>query len=169
VDSKCGRRFYADTNATTRIYQPTHYTLVQIDDAWDVTAVKTDEADDGTYSTTWSASDYQELPHNSIGQNGRTGWPTTAIEATDTRWFPTRNARPSVQVTAKWGWTAVPDEVVQATLYYAQRLMYLVDTPGGSTISSEFGSLPIRRLSDIESLLQPYMTGRAGDGRFLVA
>lgn len=169
VDSKCGRRFYADANATAREFRPTNETLCMIDDALEITAVAVDDGDDGNYSTAWTTNDYQTLPLNSVGQNGYEAWPATAIEAIESLWFPTWHARPSVRVTAKWGWATVPPEVEQATMYYAQRLMYLVDTPGGATISSEFGALPIRTVRDIEQLLTPYMTHKAGDGRFLVA
>jgi hypothetical protein len=167
VDSKCGRRFYADSAATTRVFQPlTAYTVI-IDDAWTVTAVETDDADDGTYSTDWTASDYQTLPPNGVGSNGQSGWPTTALRAVESLTFPTWHRRPSVRVTAKWGWTAVPADVEQACLYYVNRLFYLRGTPGGFAESAEFAQ-PIRSIRDIESLLAPFMTTQAGDGRFLV-
>jgi hypothetical protein len=169
VDGKCGRRFYADAIATARVFHPDDCYTVRIDDALAITAVAVDDGDDGNYSTTWAAADYQTLPLNGIGANGRAGWPTTCLEAVESRTFPTGQRRAAVRVTAQWGWTAVPDEVEQATLFYAQRLMYLVDTPGGVTQSVEFGGLPIRRLSDIEALLAPFMTGRSSDGRFLAA
>jgi hypothetical protein len=167
VDTKAGRRFYADSTATARVFRPTTCAMVPIDDAHTITIVETDDGDDGTYATTWTTADYQTLPLNGVGSNGLTGWPTTKLQAVESLDFPMYHARASVRVTAKWGWTAVPADVKQACLYYVHRLFFLRSTPGGFAESTEFAQ-PIRSLRDIESMLSPYMTTQAGDGRFLV-
>lgn len=169
IDSHCGRRFYADANATTRTFHPTSHNYVRIDDALEITGVAVDDADDGSYSTAWAAGDYQKLPVNNIGPNGLANWPTTGIQSIEQRWFPTHHARPAVRVTAKWGWAAVPADVEEACLYYAQRLFYLIDAPSGSIQSIEFGATSIRPLRDIEAMLLPYVTSTAADAKFRVA
>jgi hypothetical protein len=167
VDSKSGRRFYADSVATARFFHPTTTRLVKLDDCATITSVATDEADTGLYATAWTAADYVTLPLNGVGSNGASGWPISALSAVATVTFP-GFIRPTVKVTATWGWAAVPDDIKTACLYYTHRLFYLRDTPGGTTMSVDFGAQPIRQVRDIESLIAPYATMNAADGRFLV-
>lgn len=171
VDSRCGRVFSTDSTATARYFTPTNPYLVPIDDAHEITAVAVDDADDGTYSTSWSSTDWQARPVNQRGPQGQTGWPYTSIVAVEARRFDLGSLRPSVKVTAKWGWSAgVPDDVKQATLMIAARLYELRNTPLGlSGGSVEFGPVAVRDLRDIDGLLSPYKTILSSDGRFLVA
>ena len=51
-----------------------------------------------------------------------------------------RNRRRAVRVTAKWGWPAVPADVIEATYLFAHRLSYEVGVPGGiERAGPEFG------------------------------
>lgn len=65
----------------------------------------------------------------------------------------------AVTVTALWGWTSVPDAVVQATLMQASRLLARRDSPYGVAGSPEAGS-EIRLLArvdpDVAVLLRHY-------------
>lgn len=71
-----------------------------------------------------------------------------------------RNHEASVEVTARWGWTAVPTSVKQATLLQASRLVNRRDAPFGIAGSPDDGSL-IRLLSrvdpDVAVVLNPYV------------
>lgn len=170
VDSLCGRRFYEDSTSSARYYQPTDAYLVVIDDAVSVSAVAVDDGDDGTYSTTWAAGDYQAEPVNGVGQNGVSGWPKTKIRAVESRWFPTSHARPPVKVTAVWGWDNVPDDVKYATFLTASRMFRLRDSAYGIAAGGgEFGPIPVNDLREVHRLLDPYKRIEAGGGRFLVA
>lgn len=64
-----------------------------------------------------------------------------------------------VAVTARWGWTAVPDSVKQATLLQASRLLQRRDSPYGVAGSPEAGS-ELRLLAkvdpDVEVALADY-------------
>lgn len=167
VDAYCGRRFTADTNATARVFYALDCERVQIDDALEITTVKTDETGLGTYGTTWTTSDYFTLPLNGVGPNGASGWPTTGLVARQTRWF-TPGEWPSVQVTAKWGWTAVPDDIKQATLLLAAELYASRNAPLGIT-ATDVGGIQVRGNVRVTSLLSTYRTSTSSDGRLLVA
>jgi len=156
VESLCGRRFDSDAAATARVYQPINNCLVQIDDCYEITAVAADTGDDGTYSTTWTSGDYQTLPLNTVGPNQRSGWPTTHLEAIESLRFPSHR-RASVKVTAKWGWTAVPDDVAGATYLLANRLYEERKAPFGTVGNADFGALPIRDQRTVNRMLAPYM------------
>lgn len=170
VDSLCGRRFYEDSTSSARYYQPVDSYLVVIDDAVSVSAVAVDDGDDGSYSTTWSATDYQTEPVNGVGTNGASGWPKTKIRSIETRWFPVGHRRPPVKVTAVWGWDNVPDDVTHATFLAAARMFRLRDTGFGVAAGgSEFGPVPVNDLREIHRLLDPYKRIDASGGRYLVA
>ena len=156
VDGLTGRRFDADTTATARVYQPVDAYVVWIDDAWSITSVATDTADDGSYGTAWAASDYQVWPMNGVGPNMVSGWPTTRLMAIESRVFPSHR-RPSVQVTAKWGWTAVPADIKGAVYLLANRLYEERKTPFGTVGSADFGAMAIRDQRTVLRMLAPYM------------
>lgn len=63
-----------------------------------------------------------------------------------------------LQVTARWGWPAVPDDVVEATIIEAVRLYKRKDTPEGVFGSADWGAVRMTRYDpDYVSLLQPYV------------
>lgn len=156
----CGRTFDTTTvgSETARVYRPENRCLVLTDDFHDTTnlVVKTDEGDDGTYETTWTIDDdFQTEPLNQL-ENGVTV-PYYRIVAVESRLFPTTNRRPSVQVTAAWGWASVPGAVFEAALIKAARLFHRKDSPQGVAGFNEFGAVKLSsRDDDIMSLLAPF-------------
>lgn len=168
VRSWCGRSFHVDAAqaASARYFVPLDGCTVMIDDAHTVTAVATDDADDGAWSTSWDATDYSLAPLGGVGPTGETGWPFTKIVAVETRYFPCV-ARPAVKVTAKWGWSALPNDVKVATMMVANELFR--SKSGGSEFFSADGNFtPIRKNVAIRDLLQPYRGPRANDARFKI-
>lgn len=155
-----GRDFSAHSGAATaRYFRPISWDLVAIDDAYEITAVAVDDADAGTYTTTWASTYYETDPANGIGPDGLTGWPATTLRAISTLSFPTCIRRRAVKVTAKWGWAAVPAAVAEATYLLAHRYYHEVSVPGGVIAPSpEFGlpGTPLRRPYTAEDLLAQY-------------
>jgi hypothetical protein len=138
------------------VFYPSTSVVVTTDDFWATTnlVVKTDEGDDGTYETTWAAADYQLEPLN--GRENGVAVPYCRIRAVRSRWFPD-NFRPAVQVTAAWGWAAVPAAVKEATLIKAARLFHRKDSPQGVAGFNEFGVVRLASNdSDIKDLLTPF-------------
>jgi hypothetical protein len=127
IDSYCGRHFFQTATATAKKFRPTDCDEVWTGDIATTTGliVKTDDDDDGTFETTWTIdTDFQMEPFDR--KNGT--WPYELIVALGDAEFPTpnnsrytgssRTRRPSrrarVQITATWGWPAVPGEVASA-------------------------------------------------------
>jgi hypothetical protein len=162
VDGICHRSFAPHTGAaSTRTFRPTNAVRVYVDDCYDITAVDVDTSDDATFATAWTTSThYETLPDNGVGPDGSTGWPVRCLQAVGAYAFPCQLARRSVRVTAKWGWSAVPDAVTEATYLLAHRLYYEVKVPGGVTAPNiDFGlpGSPLSRPYTAEGLLRPYV------------
>lgn len=158
VDGLCGRRFDDLGSATARVFRPLTAYLAIVDDFSTTTGlvIKTDTSDDGTYNQTWDAADYTLEPLNGVGENGQSGWPYWRICAVKAKTFPLYR-RPTLEVTAQWGWAAVPADVKGATYLVANRLFELRSVPFGTVPSVEFGSLPIREQRDVMKLLRDYV------------
>lgn len=134
VTEWCGRTFdkTALNSETARVFRPFGQGYVKVDDFWDTTnlVVKTDDNDDGAFETTWTLdTDFILQPDNGL-LHGQT-WPYHAIVGLNTRVFPTWARRPAVQVTAAWGWAAIPDAVKYATLIWGGRLFKRRNSPEG--------------------------------------
>lgn len=159
VDSMCGRQFGAGASAT-RYFHPYSCTGVRVDDCHTITAVALDLDNSGNYATTLSSTDYQTYPVNGIGPNGQSGWPTTELRLITYSYSFARYERPSVKVTATFGWAATPTDVVEATYLLAHRLFYEVAVPSGTTppnLDIGIPGSPLQRPYTVERLLQPYV------------
>lgn len=156
---------------TVRVFRPKSTSLCLVDDFWETTAlvVKTDDNLDGTYETTWVLdTDFIVEPLNGklYGQT----WAYYKLVALGTRAFPYpcgpySTNRPTVQVTAAWGWAAVPDPVKQTALIQGARLFKRKTSPEGVLNGfQDFG--PVRVSSridpDLEDNLTPYRRGVPG-------
>lgn len=121
IDGVCDRRFYADSDASqVRYYTPLSGRMVSIDDCVTITSVYTDTSGDGTFaSQLTSVTDYIANPLNAAAD----GWPWTRLELNpqSANYFPVQPR--SVEVTGKFGWTAVPAPVVEATTILASALL----------------------------------------------
>lgn len=162
IDNYCGRRFWVDSNDTTRTYVACRWDRVDIDDLVTLTSLKTDASGDGTFETTWATGEYQLLPYNPAGY--AESWPYNRIRSLS-RQFPTADSyyarADRVQITGKFGWAAVPDAVKQACLMQATRIFKRRYSPEGVAGFGEFGVVRIgsRIDADVEALLQPYKPG----------
>jgi hypothetical protein len=158
IDAMCERRFYKDTTATARLYPMGSYYELAVDDFWTTTGlvIATDTGDDGTFETTWSASDYELWPRNGIVA-GIEGWPYRTVRSVEGRTFPC-GRRTTVQVTAQWGWAAVPTAVVQACSLIAHDYWKAKDAPFGiAGIEGDGIVARIRANPQVRALLGPYV------------
>lgn len=156
VDDYCGRSFSADTTATARVFITDMSGDVYVDDFWTSTGliIKTDGDGDGAYETTWTATDYRLLPLNA--RRGNKPWAYTQLAAANDLYFP-RTSAPAVEVTAKWGWPAVPEPVKYATRLMAVAVKKRPDAPWGIAGTNEFGSVRVREDPDVAKALGPYV------------
>jgi len=162
VETMCERTFLQDDDVSVRYFEPCDYFHVEVDDISTATGliVRTDDSGTGSYSTTWTLdTDFFLEPINQRS-GGIGGWPYTEIHSLLSRAFirayvPAR--RPSVKVTARWGWAAVPDQVKQATLIAAARLFKMKDAPDGFVGLDGWGPVRVKENPEVRALLGPFM------------
>lgn len=159
IDRWCRRRFWRDGSTSARLYLPDTVLdgVIWIDDYDPATAitVKSDDDDDGTFETTWVAgTDYQAEPLNPDVYETGAKWMLRLLGTRSLRsvW----SGRPQLQVTAKWGWPAVPAAVKQACMILAFDLFKSKDAPFGVAGTNDFGVLRIRDNPQAKALLAPY-------------
>ena len=154
INNFCDRTFVADGSATARVYQPSTNVLVYTDDFYTTTSlvVKQDDSNDGTYGTTLTITEDFIVVGNSA--------PFNCIRSVSSPFPRYTSNRPTVQVTAKWGYkTAVPAAVAQAALILSARLFQRRSSPLGvmAGVVNDFGPIRVSRIDpDIQRLLAGY-------------
>lgn len=157
IDEYCGvppGSFRPAAAASARVFEPRDPCLVVVDPFYTSTGLllKVDDAGDGTYTTTWTTSDFQLEPLNAVAY----AKPYTSIRAIGRR-FPCWYGRAPIQVTAKWGWPTTPDPVRQACLLLAAETMKLGEAPFGVAAYDQFGPIRVRQNPVAMAKLGPYM------------
>jgi hypothetical protein len=159
IEKFCNRQFNDAGSATARVYYPDGYYCTVVDDFSTTTGlvVKVDSAGDGTFATTWAATDVQAEPLNGI-VDGESGWPFWKLRAVNNT-FPCYwpGSRAPLQVTARWGWTAVPAPVKQACLILAAETFRLKGAPFGVANMDQFGPIRVRDNPMAAKKLAPYV------------
>lgn len=159
IDKVCGRRFWIDPSVQTLTFDPEFTDLAFVDDIATTTGlvVKTDSAADGTYATTWTiGTDFRLGPRNSDKHGPTYAW--TRLEVIGTKAFPVGQTIDALQVTAKFGWSEIPDEVEQACLIRAAAIFKRKESIEGFRGFDALGVVSItRRDADVWSLLYPFM------------
>lgn len=148
VDGYCGQTFTADEEATTRDYDVVDTTQLDINPVSDLTGFElaTDTDGDGTYETVWTGEEYRLEPTNAVAAG--VSW--DRIIALGPKYFPRNQTRPTVRVTALFGWPGdVPQAVKLATLIQAARLWKRKDAPFGIAGSPDLGS-EMRLLNEVD-------------------
>ena len=162
IDAACNRRFWVDANANqARVYTPwqDHPRRLIIDDLVTLTSVLVDRTGDGVYEETWTNNtDFVLDPPNAAADN----WPYTSIllRSNNNKTMPFNEH--SVQVTGKFGWPAVPAEIVDATTMYASRLVKRKREAPFGIVSTGLDTPGVRigkQDPDVFALIQPYMKG----------
>lgn len=155
IDGFCNRFFYQRTATSVLLYAGNLY-FVTVPDLVSVTTLATDNAGDGTFSTVWSATDYQLEPLD----RGLQSRPATAVRAVAGKSFPLFAVprRPGVQITGTWGWSAIPDDIRDACVLLAMRHYARFNSPLGVAGFGEMGAVTVRAVDpDVRDLLAPYV------------
>jgi hypothetical protein len=163
IDRIANRRFYLDATASARLYRAYSNIFVYVDDIGTTSnlVVAVDENGNGTYSKTLTLNtDYILDPLTSQSLN-RPFTQLTMVSNTET-WpiFPgltSNGLRPGVQVTARWGWPSVPDDLNMACLILTADLYKRKDAPGGILGLGDLGVVrmsPIGR--DVTAMVRAY-------------
>jgi hypothetical protein len=163
IDRIANRRFYADANASARKYRAYSDVFIYTDDISSTSGliVKIDEGGNGTYSKTLTLDTHYILDPLTASALGRPFTQLTMVSNTES-WpiFPgiTQNGlRPGVEVTAKWGWPSVPDDITVACLILTADLYKRKDAPGGVLGLGDLGVIrmsPVGR--DVTNMVRAY-------------
>lgn len=163
IERYTGRRFYG--KAETRYYTAQEGVEVYVDDLTYVSELATDEDGDGTFETTWNATEYILWPYNADAD----GKPYTRVEmnANSGKSFP--GTRRGVRIAGTFGYVGTtastsgcPDPIHDATLLLAERLYKRKDAPlgvmgGNLQLGQEMVHIPsVSSDPDIRDLLAPY-------------
>lgn len=162
VDEYTMRNFY-NAGSATRVFVPSDDDCVAIDDAVSISSIAVSTLLNKTFDQVWTTDDYQLEPLNGIA-DGLPGWPVTRIRAVGVWEFPydSDDEIATVQVTAVWGWSAVPIAVKQATIIQAMRIFKRLDSPLGVISSPDTGYFRVssRIDPDVAMLLNSYRKTR---------
>ncbi len=156
IDGYTGRFFYKMNQTAITMYPYNEYMLFFPADVSSTSiTIKIDSTADGTYATTLvQVVDYILEPTDAVLQsrpylNARmVGGATFPLFVTPS--FPT------VQVTAAWGWNAIPDDVNQACVLLAMRQFARLNAALGVVGFADM-AITVRAIDpDVRDLLSPY-------------
>ncbi len=159
INNWTGRRFWQDPTVTTRTYRPKETSVAWVEDISTKTGliIQSDTGGNYSYSETWTTDDYDLYPSDD-DQNDPTAYAWWRVKAVGTRAFITSSRRKTLKVTARFGWSGVPEEVNQACLIKASSLFSRRDAVFGIAGYGEFGPVRItRRDPDVIELLDDYV------------
>ena len=154
IDGYCSQVFYQYTGAVT--FYPIKSQNLTVPALSAVpTSVKTAPDAAGVYQTTWvHNTDYILEPFDAAIELR----PYRGLIAIGSKSFSIVDAasRPSVQITAVWGWGAIPTDIREACLILAHRQFKRHDSALGVLGSSEM-MITVRAVDpDVRDMLQPY-------------
>ena len=168
IDAETGRRFWQDATVMVREYIAEDDDCLYVDDISTTTGliVKVDADLDGTFETTLTLNtDFKLFPANASAESPARPWDEIRIRPLSAYYFPVDDDMPTVQVTAKFGWLAVPDEVTKACVVQAVYLFKSDDAAFGVVNFGDTGAafrLNSRLHPVAAALLEPYSKARVG-------
>ncbi len=163
VRHHCGRDFTqvdGSADSSTRYYRPNR-DLVTIHDIADSTGLSI--TDNGA---TIASSGYQLEPANQLAMDGSYR-PYDTIRRMYGWWQAQLGGPEELTIavsTARWGWTTVPDAVVEATFILAKDLAHLRSNRFGVAGFGDFGVVRVRDNPHVTQILQPFRKQRTAIG-----
>jgi hypothetical protein len=115
IDRETNRRFAVASGSSARVFAPTDPYRLPIFDAVSVSSI----TNNGQALT---AGQYQLEPLNALTLAGESV-PYTSIRRITGSWHIDPAGEALVSVTGSWGWTAIPDRIVQAALIIAKEII----------------------------------------------
>lgn len=157
IDGYCGRWFYKTSATAVNIYPINEYLVAFPDDISNTSiTIKIDTNADGTYATTLTQGvDYILEPTDAALR----GYPYTHARMVGGQTFPLEvtPSFPTVQVTAQWGWNAVPSDVSQACVLLSMRQFARLNAALGVVGFADM-AITVRAVDpDVRDLLNQYV------------
>lgn len=163
VERLCNRRFYADADAQqARYYSPEGRGWLEIADLAEFTSLQTDADGDGVFEQTWTENiDFVLEPLDARDDANELGpYTSILVHPAGSYLFPTAYPR-SVKLTGKFGWPAVPANVVQATTLLANRLLTVTRSAPLGIVAFDGGAIRVARAdSQVMMLIGDYIRHR---------
>lgn len=137
LDGEMRRFFTRDASPVIRIFAPAHdgKNLAVSDLSGPPTLVRVDTAGNGTFSTTLAAADYILLPLDA--PLNPEPWPFTSMQLTGLGLVGAFSVNQRVEITARWGWPAVPEPIRRAAIHITAILR--LETPRATKRIAELG------------------------------
>jgi hypothetical protein len=163
IDRIANRRFYLDSTASARKYRAYSELFTYVDDIGTSSSlvVKIDDDGDGVFETTLTVNTDFLLDPLTASSLGR---PFTQLTMVNTTYvwpiFPglfSNGLRPGVEVTARWGWPSVPDDIETACQILTADLYKRKDSPGGILGLGDLGAVRMSPLGrDVTAMVRAY-------------
>lgn len=176
VEELCGQRFWLDAQVQTRDFIVTddatrRVRLKASDDAGvaaglgtaEGVVVKLDTGNNGGFATTLTeGTDYLLEPINADVAVPKLPFKYLGFELSGSAYYhPPRSpyGKPTLRVTGKWGWPAVPSQVELATALQAAQLFKSKDAVFGVAAFGDMGAIRVKSAMNpvAEDLLTPFM------------
>ncbi len=157
VEKHCmGRRFWRDPSVVVRTFTPEFPTWLTVADISTTTGLIVRSGITGTLDTTFTlGTDYRLEPRNAAADGPAYSWYRIVLLGGN-RFSSAADAE--VEVTARWGWSAVPDDVTQAVILRAAQIFKRKESVSGVAGFGDFGAVRIspRLDPDVVDLLRPF-------------
>ena len=142
IDSDCGRWFFKSATDEVRFYSAEFAEkLFFNDDIVTIAELATDDANNRTWSSIWSATaDYDLIPYNAAA-NGK---PYSSIEMTSIGAYIFPIYPKAVRITGIFGWPSVPMKIKQACILLSARLFKRLSTPLGVASMAAMGEIQVQ-------------------------
>lgn len=156
IEDHCGRQFNQDSVVSARKYTLSSKKLVLVDEFFTTTGLIVQLGQVGfPFVNTWASTDFECEPFNGV-VGGVPGWPFNRV--TFSPYGPyIWPLFDRVQVTAQWGWAAVPSPVIEACLLLAATNWKLKDAALGTAGFSKFGTVQVQANPIACAKLRPYV------------
>jgi hypothetical protein len=164
IDKTTGdRQFWLDKTVSARIfrmkgrvYSTDEGEWLIVDDIGSLSGLVVEVGD----GTTWTAvTGYQTGPENALAKRQPINRLLRPVSSWSGSWSGPNQAR----ITARWGWPAVPDEIVRANLLQANRLYTRKDSPDGVLGNAEWGVTRVSSIDpDVRDLIADYCLAGMG-------
>lgn len=157
INERCGRPglgFNLGSGVTSRVFYAESPEYLSIDDVSDPATMTVNMGQVGNFTSPITPDNFRCLPDNALVE----GRPVECLQHYWQFW-PTWPAV-GVQITAIFGWPAVPADVIEAQLIWCTRLYKRKDSPDGIAGGSDFGPIRVGRMDpDVSDMLADYMKG----------
>ena len=153
VEDWCGRTagFALDAAASPRLFRPGDREVAVVDDIGSPDGLTVE-----SWTGAWTMLDADAYQLEPLNADAASAFAWNQVVALSACW-PVDGRRATLRVTARWGWSQVPEQVEEATILRAVALFKRKDSTYGLADFGEFGPVRIGRQDvDVVALLSRF-------------